>query len=78
MEDRIPAGGPPKANKVVGEAPSVETAVGLPLLARQSNLVIVGLRRPRGLDKLVLDSCVQLMKWDHPSADTSVPSPNAT
>ena len=78
LEDGILAGGPPKADKVVGEAPYVETVVSLSLPARRSNLVIVGLRRPRGLDKLVLDSCVKPMKWDHPSADTSVPSPDAT
>ena len=77
MEDGILAGGPPKADNVVGEAVSVETEVGLPLQARRSNLVIAGLRRPRGLDKLVLDSCVKQMKWDHPSAYTSVPGLDA-
>ena len=65
MEDGIPAEGPPSPDKVVGEAPSTKTVVGLQLPARRSNLVIVDLRRSRGLSKLELNSYVKLMKWDH-------------
>ena len=77
LEDEISAEGPPSADKVVGEAPSAETAVGPLLPTRRSNLVIFDLRRLRGPNKLVLNSCVKLMKWNHPSADTSIPSPDA-
>ena len=77
MEDGILAGGSPRADKVTGEALFVETVVGLPLPVRGSNLVIAGLRRLRGLDKLVLNSCVKPMKWDHLSADMSVPGTDA-
>ena len=34
LEDGIPVGGPPSTDKVVGEAPSIETVVSLPLQAR--------------------------------------------
>ena len=61
----------------MGEALSIETSVGLLLPARQSNLTIVGPRRPRGLDRLVPNSPVKPMKWDHLSADTSVPGLDA-
>ena len=61
----------------MGEAPSIETTVGLPLLARQFNLAIAGPRRPRGPDRLVLNSPVKLMNWDHLSADIFVPGSNA-
>ena len=57
-----PAGGPPSVDKVVGDAPSAETAVGPSLLARRFNLTITGPRRLRGLDRLVLNSPVQPMK----------------
>ena len=59
---RIPAKGLPNANKVVGEAPSVETTFGPPFPARQSDLVIASLSKPRCSDKLVLNSCVKPMK----------------
>ena len=49
LEDGIPVGGPPNTNKVVGKTPSVEIAVGPPLLARWSNIVIVSLCRSRVL-----------------------------
>ena len=67
LEDGNLAGGPPSADKVVGQAPSAETTVGSSLLDRRSSLIITGPCRPRGLDKLV----------DHLSSDTSVPSPYA-
>ena len=72
------ARGPPNANKVVGDAPSTKTVVGWPLSSRRSNLAIASPCRPRGFDRLVLNSHVQPMKWDHPSTDTSIPGPNAT
>ena len=49
-------GRPPRADKVVGKAPSTETIVGPSLPARRSNLAIVGPRRLRGPDRLVLNS----------------------
>ena len=76
MENGISAGGPPSTDKVVSEAPFAKTVVGPPLSARWSDLVITGLYRPRGPDKLVLNSCVKPMKWDHLSVDTYVPGPD--
>ena len=61
----------------MGEAPFIETVVGPLLPARRSNLAIAGLRRLRGLDKVVLNSLVTPMKWDHLSMDTFVPGPDA-
>ena len=62
LEDGVPAWGPTSDDNVVGEAPSVETIVGPLLSARQFNLAIGSLRRPRGPDKLVLNSSVKPMK----------------
>ena len=61
----------------MGWAPFAETAIGLPPLARLSNLVITGLCKSRALDKLALNSYVKSMKWDHLSTGTSIPSPDA-
>ena len=77
LEDGIPAEEPPSADKVVGEAPSSGTAVSPLLKARLFDLVITDLCRPRGPDKMVLNSCVKSMKWDHPLADTYVPGLDA-
>ena len=77
LEYEIPAEGLLSADKVVGEAPSVETTVSPPLPARRSDLVIPGLYKPRGPDKLVVNSCVKLMKWDHLLRDTFTFGPNA-
>ena len=63
LEDGNLVGGPPSADKVVGQAPSAETTVGSPLLDRRSSLVITSPCRPRGLDKLVLNSPIKPMKW---------------
>ena len=62
----------------MGDAPSTDTAIGPLLLAKSSNLAITGPRRPRGYDRLVLNSPVQPMKWDHFSTNTFVPGPDAT
>ena len=62
---------PPKVDNVVGEAPFVERVVVPSFSARQFNLVIGGLDRPRGPDKLVLNSPVKPMKWDHPLKDAT-------
>ena len=42
LKDGIPARGLPSADKVVAEAPSVETTVGHPLPAKRSDLIIGG------------------------------------
>ena len=60
----------------MGDSSFSETTIGPPLSARRSNLAIVGHRRLRGLDRLVLNSPVQPMKWDHLSTDTSILSPD--
>ena len=57
----------------MGEVPSIEIIVGLPLPARRSNLVIADPCKPRGSYRLVLNSLVKSMKWDHLSADMSIP-----
>ena len=51
----------------------METVIGSSLPTRWSNLP----RRPRGPDRLVLNSPIQPMKWDHPLTDTFVPGPDA-
>ena len=53
----------------------LEATVGLLFLARLTN---DGPRRPRGLDRLMLNSSINSMKWDQPSEDTSDPGPDAT
>ena len=60
----------------MGEAPSAETIVRLPLPARRSNLVIAGLHKSRDPDKLELNSYVKPMKLDHLSVDTFIPGPD--
>ena len=59
LEDEISVEGLPSADNIVGEAPFVETIVVPLLFARQFNLTIGGTHRPRGLDKLVLNSPVK-------------------
>ena len=75
LEDRAPTGGPPNVDQVVSEAPSAETTIGPPLLARRSSLTTSNAckaRLPDKLpDKLVLGSYVKLMEWAHPSVDKS-------
>ena len=78
LGDGIPTEGPPKANNVVGEAPSIEIVVGPLILARQFNLTIGRPYRPRNPNMLVLNSPVKPMKWDHPPTDASVPGLDAT
>ena len=73
LEDGVPTGGPRNADRVVREAPS-KVVVGILFLARLAN---VGPRMLRGLNKLVLNSFVNPMKWDQPSANTSVPGSDA-
>ena len=64
LEDRISAEGPLSIDNVLAEAPSIETAIVIPLLfARQFNLAIGCPHRLRGLDRLVLNSPVKPMKW---------------
>ena len=77
LEDGTLARRPQSIDKVVGEGPFAETTVGQPLLARQSNLAILGPRKPRVLDRLVLNSPFKPMKWDYLSVDTSVPGLDA-
>ena len=77
MGDRAPVEVPPRVDKVVGEAPFAEAVVGPLLSARQFNLVIGGPHRPRGLDRLVLNSPVKPMKWDHPPTEVSLPGPDS-
>ena len=55
----------------MSENPYVETNVVPLLFVRQFNLAIGGPRRPRGLKRLMLNSSVKPMKWDHPPADVS-------
>ena len=71
MEDGISARGPPRANNVVGKAPSIETVVVSLLSTRQFNLAIGSPRRPRGPNRLVLNSSVKPIKWDHPPMDST-------
>ena len=73
LENGILARGPLSTDNVVGEAPFAETVVGLLLSARQFNLAIGGPHRLRGPDRLVLNSSIKLMKWDHPLVDAFVP-----
>ena len=77
MEDGISAGGTLRGDNDVGEAPYVEKIVVSLLFSRQFNLAIGGPRRPRGLDKLVLNSWVKLMKWDHPPMEATAPGSDA-
>ena len=77
LENGTPIGGPPSADNVVGEAPPPETVVGLSLLARRSNFAISSSCKPRGPNRLVLNSLVISMKWYHLSADTSTLGRNA-
>ena len=72
LEDRVPTGGPRDVDRVVREAPS-EVAIGLLFPTKLAN---AGLYRPRGLSRLVLNSPDNSMKWDQPSTDMSVPSPD--
>ena len=76
-EDGTPSKGPPNANKVMGDAPSIETVVGPPIYARRSNTAIASPRRPRGPNMLVLNSPIQPMKWDHLLTETYVPGLDA-
>ena len=73
LEDWVPTGGPRNADRVVREAPS-EAIVTLLFPARLENACP---RRRRGLDRLVLNSLVNMMKWDQPLTDTSVPGHDA-
>ena len=77
LENEILVRGPPSVDNVVGEAPFVETVVVPLLSARQFNLAISGPHRPRGLDRLVLNSLIKPMKWDHPPTDMTASGPNA-
>ena len=77
LEDGILVKGPPSVDNVVGKAPFAETAVGPLLSARQFNFAIGGPRRPRVFKRLVLNSSVKSMKWDHSLADASVPGLDA-
>ena len=78
LGDETLAEGPPKPDKVVGEAPSFEAVAGLLLSARQFNLAIGGPCRPSGPNRLVLNLSVKPMKWDHSPMDTSIPGPDST
>ena len=54
--------GCPSADNIAGKAPSVETVVVPLLSARQFNLAIGGPSKPRGPNRLVLNSPVKSMK----------------
>ena len=71
LEDGVPAGGPPNVDEVISEAPSTETTVGPPLMARRSSLTTSSARKARLPDKLVLGSYVKPMEWARPSVDKS-------
>ena len=66
--------GPCNVDRVVREASS-KAVVELLFSARLAN---AGPRRPMGPSRLVLNSLVNLMKWDQPSANTFDPGPDAT
>ena len=72
LEDGVPDGGPPDANKVMGEAP-LEITVELSFSAR---LVNDGPHRLRGPGRLVLNSPVILMKWEQPLTGAPIPGPD--
>ena len=72
LGDGVPAGGPPNAYRVVGEAP-LEIGTKLSLSARLAN---VGPRRLKGPDRLVLNSPVILMKWKQPATGAPEPGPD--
>ena len=72
LEDRIPTGGPPNVNRVVGEAP-LEIVVELLFSTRLANADPL---RLRGIDKLVISTPIIPMKWVQPSTSASVPGPN--
>ena len=77
LEYEAPTEGPPNTDQVISEAPSIETTVGPPLLARRSSLVIPSARRARLPDTLVLGLYVKPMEWGRPSADTTALGPDA-
>ena len=66
LEDQAQAGGSPNTDQVVGEAP-LEAAADLSFMAR---LAMVGPRRARMLDSIVLSFFVQPMEWDRLSVNT--------
>ena len=72
LEDGVPAGVPPNADRVTGEAP-LTMATELSFSVR---LVNADPHRPRGPDRLVLNSPVIPMKWDQPSTGTLVSVPD--
>ena len=72
LEDEIPNGGSPNANRAMGEAP-LEIAVELSFWVRFVNVVP---HRLRGPGRLVLNSPVILMKWEHPSMGAPILSPD--
>ena len=76
MEEGILAEGPPNTNKIMGEAPSVETVVVSLLSARQFNLAIGGPRKPKSLNMLVMNLPVKQMKLDHHPADVLALGPD--
>ena len=63
LENGVLTGGPPNADRVVGETP-LEIATKLSFSTRLAN---ADPRRPRGPDRLVLNSPVIPMKWEQPS-----------
>ena len=63
LEDGVSDGGPPDVDRGMGEAP-LEIVVELSFSASLAN---ASPRRPRGPNKLVLNSLVILMKWEQPS-----------
>ena len=69
-----PTGGPPNGGQAVIEAPAAEITIGQPLQDKQSSVTILGARRARLPDRMMLGSYVKPMEWGRPSVDTPTPS----
>ena len=72
MNKRVEDGGPPDADKAVGEAP-LEIIAELSFSARLANATPLKLKGP---GRLVLNSPIIPMKWEQPSLGALVPSPD--
>ena len=73
LEDGALAEGPPLDGGVANEALPIEEVGGLPPQANRHSLTLYGARRTRPPDKMILNSYVKPLEWNHPLADVSTP-----